>query len=85
MNKKSVIIKLFSVFFLFTIFIFCIHIEHKQSKKQIKVKFNMKIDSTKITGLKIFGVGRGGVFYKKNHFIPTSAKLLENKNNFQNW
>lgn len=58
---------------------------NSQAGKYIKLIPEMKIDPNYIIGDEKYGLLRGAVFYKKGHFIDTSAKLVENNCNYVNW
>ncbi|MDY0336147.1 MAG: hypothetical protein RBR47_14430 [Bacteroidales bacterium] len=73
------------ILFVFVGFIFLIILTNHQAGKYVKLNHQMRIDSTLITGNEKYGALRGAVFYKKEHFISTSAKLLSNPCNYDIW
>jgi hypothetical protein len=64
-------------------FLSMVLISKQKVSKYFIANFETKIVSTVVTGE--FGGGRGGIGYKKNHFISTSAILIENKSRYNKW
>ena len=67
------------------LFFLLIIITNIQDKNIVVVNRETNVDSVEITGYEGYGSGRGGIFYKKDHCISTSAKLIENNCGFNSW
>ena len=80
LNPKIVII---IIAFVIIGFLSMVLISKHQVSKYFIANFETEIVSTAITGK--FGGGRGGIGYKKYHFISTSAILIENKSRYNKW
>lgn len=88
-TQKTIRLKPLYIFLLIALlilgFISLIHLENKRVNKYIKLNYQMKIDSTLISGDENYGLLRGAVFFKRGYFIGTSARLIENNCGFNSW
>lgn len=57
---------------------FFIYISNKSAGKYIKADFKTEIKPIELNGSESYGGLRGGLFYEKNKFLCTSAKLIDN-------
>lgn len=64
-------------------FLTLILISKYQVSKYFIANYETEITTVMVNGE--FGGGRGGIGYKKNHFISTSAILIENKAGYNKW
>ncbi|NJM14990.1 MAG: hypothetical protein HC896_06060 [Bacteroidales bacterium] len=91
MVKKQGVIKIKPTFVFLIIafvaigFIALVKLADKQAAKYVRLDYKMKIDTTKIVGNERYGALRGAIFFKKGYFIDTSAKLVENRCNYNKW
>lgn len=81
-KRKYILIIVFSLVFGF---IGLILISNQQASHYIEACFDTEIDTIQITGYEKYGSLRGAVFYKKSMFVNTSALLIENPFNYNDW
>jgi hypothetical protein len=62
-----------------------IYLSSKAAESNVGTCKETDIPQILLTGDEVFGSLRGGVFYKKDHYISTSAILVKNENNFHDW
>lgn len=59
-----------------SLFVLIVYISNKNTAKFIEADFNTEIKPVELNGSETYGSLRGGLFYEKNKFLSTSAKLI---------
>ena len=61
-----------------SLFVFFIYMSNKSAVKYIEADFKTEIKPIELNGSETYGNLRGGLFFEKNKFLSTSAKLIVN-------